>query len=102
MTDLPRGAGELEGWPANMRVIARRERPIPGAQLSLFDQHRGRRYHLFVTNIPGLPAGHQNAALNNLAYLDALDRSHARVEDRCGKATGLGKLPSASIESNRA
>jgi hypothetical protein len=105
ITDLLRGAGELDGWPTGMRIIARRERPHPGAQLSLFEQHHGWRYHLFATNIPArLPAGHQNAALNNLAYLDATDRSHARVEDRirCAKATGLGKLPSHDYARNKA
>jgi hypothetical protein len=104
LTDLLRGAGELEGWPKNTRIIARRERPHPGARLSLFEQHDGWRYHLFATNIPRLPAAHQNAALNNLAYLDALDRSHARVEDRikAGKATGLGKFPSHSYARNQA
>lgn len=104
ITDLLRGAGELTGWPATMRIIARRERPHPGAQLSLFEQLGGWRYHLFATNIARLPAGHQNAALNNLAYLDALDRSHARVEDRirCGKASGLAKFPCHDYERNNA
>jgi hypothetical protein len=32
------GLLELPGWPAGMRVIVRRERPHPGAQLSLFEE----------------------------------------------------------------
>jgi Transposase DDE domain group 1 len=34
----------LPGWPAGMRVIVRRERPHPGAQLSLFEERDGWRY----------------------------------------------------------
>ncbi|NDL60698.1 hypothetical protein [Phytoactinopolyspora mesophila] len=79
ITDLIRtGPHGLKDWPADLRVIARRERAHPGAQLSLFEQHAGWRFHLFATNIPrSLPSGHANRVLNNLAYLDALDRSHA-------------------------
>jgi len=29
---------DLSGWPAGMRLIVRRERPHPGAQLSLFEE----------------------------------------------------------------
>jgi len=39
------------GWPARMRVIARRERPHPGAQLRLTDVE-GWRITLFATNTP--------------------------------------------------
>ena len=41
---------ELKGWPDDMRVICRRERPHPGAQLSLFDTHAGWRHTCFITN----------------------------------------------------
>ena len=65
-----------------MRVFARRERPHPGAQLTLFEAGDGWRYSPWVTNRPaakGWPG--QNA------YLDAAHRVHARVEDaiRTGK-----------------
>jgi hypothetical protein len=40
----------LTGWPDRMRVIVRRERPHPGAQLSLFEHQDGWRYTAFVTN----------------------------------------------------
>jgi hypothetical protein len=87
----------LATWPADMRIIARREKPHPGAQLSLFEQLDGWRYQLFATNTP-------HAGGNTAQYLEARHRPHARVEDRirCGKTTGLGHLPSTSIDINRA
>ncbi|MGH3549090.1 MAG: hypothetical protein ACRDQU_13470 [Pseudonocardiaceae bacterium] len=51
------GADQLAGWPAGMRVFARRERPHPGAQLTLFETHDGWRYSLWVTNLPTSPQG---------------------------------------------
>jgi hypothetical protein len=65
------------GWPDRMRVIVRRERPHPGAQLSLFDQRDGLRYQAFATDTPR----------GELAHLEARHRAHARVEARirCGK-----------------
>ena len=43
-------------WSAGMRVIVRRERPHPGAQLRLTDPD-GHRYIAFATNTrPGGPA----------------------------------------------
>ncbi|WP_345584604.1 transposase, partial [Tessaracoccus lubricantis] len=44
------GLLDLTSWPAGMRVILRRERPHPGAQLSLFEAHDGWRYQAFATN----------------------------------------------------
>lgn len=81
-------------WPADMRLIVRRERPHPGAQLDLFEQADGYRYQLFATNI----------AVGQLAVLDALHRAHARVEDgiRQAKDTGLGRLPSRHYAINQA
>jgi hypothetical protein len=35
-----------------MRVFARRERPHPGAQLTLFETRDGWRYSLHFTNLP--------------------------------------------------
>jgi hypothetical protein len=40
LTALLRGGraeDQLAGWPPSMRVFARRERPHPGAQLTLFE-----------------------------------------------------------------
>jgi hypothetical protein len=43
---------QLAGWPATMRIFARRERPHPGAQLTLFEAEDGWRYSLWATNLP--------------------------------------------------
>jgi hypothetical protein len=82
------------GWPPGMRVIVRRERPHPGAQLSLFDQRDGLRYQAFATDTPR----------GQLAHLEARHRAHARVEDRirCGKDTGIGRFPSRQFALNAA
>jgi len=94
------GGDQLEGWPASMRVFARRERPHPGAQLSLFEADDGWRYSLWVTNLPASLRGWRA----DLAYIDAAHRVHARVEDcvRTGKDTGIGKLPSHLFALNAA
>ena len=102
LTGLLRGgpAGDqLAGWPATMRVFARRERPHPGAQLTLFEAEDGWRYSLWVTNLPASLRGWRA----NLAYIDAAHRVHARVEDaiRTGKDTGIGKFPSHLLSLNR-
>jgi hypothetical protein len=94
------GGDQLVGWPATMRVFARRERPHPGAQLSLFEAADGWRYSLWVTNRPAATRGW----LGQNAYLDAAHRVHARVEDaiRTGKDCGIGKYPSTSLAMNKA
>jgi hypothetical protein len=38
--------GQLASWPASMRIFARRERPHPGAQLTLFETQDGWRHSL--------------------------------------------------------
>jgi hypothetical protein len=81
------------GWPSGMRVIVRRERPHPGAQLS-FTDHDGWRFQAFATDTKAGP----------LAHLEARHRAHARVEDRirCAKNTGLDRLPSRRFAINSA
>jgi hypothetical protein len=88
------GLLDLSRWPVGMRVIVRRERPHPGAQLSLFEECDGWRYQAFVTNTPA----------GQLALLEARHRAHARVEDRIrhAKDTGLGRLPSRTVAINSA
>jgi hypothetical protein len=94
------GGDQLDSWPATMRVFARRERPHPGAQLTLFEAEDGWRYSLWVTNLPARLRGWRA----NPAYIDAAHRVHARVEDcvRTGKDTGIGKFPAASFALNQA
>jgi hypothetical protein len=79
------------GWPEGTRVIARRERPHPGAQLTFSDIH-GYRFQAFATDTP----------LGQLAHLEARHRAHARVEDRIrtAKDTGLGRFPSRQFSIN--
>ncbi len=79
------------GWPEGMRVIVRRERPHPGAQLTFSDVD-GWRFQAFATDTP----------VGQLAHLEARHRAHARVEDRirCGKDTGLGRFPSRLFTIN--
>jgi Transposase DDE domain group 1 len=85
---------EVKGWPDDMRVICRRERPHPGAQLSLFDTCAGWRHTCFITNTEG----------EDIAALELRHRGHARVEDRvrCWKACGLANLPFDGFCANEA
>ncbi len=75
---------ELTGRPKGMRVIIRKERPHPGAQLRFTDLD-GHRFTCFVTNTRG----------GQLADLELRHRRRARAEDRirCAKDTGLRNLP---------
>ena len=88
------GGDELENWPADMRILCRRERPSAGAQLCALEEADGWRYQLLATNPPG----------RQLDFLEARHRVHARVEDRVrtGKDTGLDHLPSRSMAINAA
>jgi hypothetical protein len=88
------GGDRLAGWPADMRILIRRENPHPGAQLSLFEQHEGKRYQVTATSTPG----------GQVQFLEARHRTQARVEDRirCAKSTGLGHLPSRDYTVNTA
>src|SRR2546430_2803210 len=45
-----RAGDQRPGWPATMRVFARRERPHPGAQLNMFEAEDGWRYTPWGTN----------------------------------------------------
>jgi hypothetical protein len=95
-----RAGDRVAGWPPSMRIFARRERPHPGAQPTLFEAGDGWRYCLWVTNLPEGTPGWRG----QLAYIDAAHRVHARVEDaiRTGKDTGIGKFPSRQLSLNRA
>ena len=77
--------------PQGTRVLCRRERPHPGAQLSFTDAD-GHRFQCFITDQEGA----------DLAALEARHRAHARVEDRIreGRACGLSKLPFRDFNPN--
>jgi hypothetical protein len=81
-------------WPAGMRVIARRERPHPGAQLHLTDVD-GWRITCFATNTRG-PGW-------TLAALETRHRLRARAEDRIRalKDTGMRNLPYHEYDRNQ-
>ena len=80
------------GWPPGMRVIARKERPHPGAQLRITDDN-GWRITMFATNTTG----------STLADLEVRHRSRARCEDRIRnlKDTGATNLPLQAFGKNQ-
>jgi len=80
------------GWPPGIRVIARRERPHPGAQLRLTDID-GWRVTVFATNTVG----------GRLADLEIRHRLRARAEDRIRalKDTGLRNMPLHGFAKNQ-
>jgi hypothetical protein len=70
-------------WPERSRVIVRRERPHPGAQLSFTDID-GHRFQATLTDLGG-----------DAVELERLHRARANAEDRvrAAKQTGLDNLP---------
>jgi hypothetical protein len=86
------GLLDLAGWPAGMRVIVRKERPHPGAQLRFTDID-GHRFTVFATD----------ARRGQLADLELRHRRRARCEDRirCAKDTGLRNLPLHGFDQNQ-
>ncbi len=82
----------LDNWPEGSRVIVRKERPHPGAQLTFTDID-GHRFTAFLTDTPH---GQQ------LPDLEVEHRGHARVEDRIrtGKDTGMRNLPFYAYTAN--
>jgi Transposase DDE domain group 1 len=96
----PKG-DQLKTWPTDLRIIARRETPHPGAQLSLFEQYQGYRFQLTATNLTSTDL---QLTGNDVQLLEAAHRVQARVESRirCGKDTGLRRLPSKSFAINAA
>jgi len=86
------GLLDLSRWPAGMRVIVRKERPHPGAQLR-FDDVDGMRITAFVTN----------TSRGQLPDLELRHRRRARCEDRIriAKDTGLVNLPLHGYAQNQ-
>jgi hypothetical protein len=86
------GLLDLSGWPPGLRVIARKERPHPGAQLRLTDVD-GHRITCFATRTRG----------GQLADLELRHRRRARCEDRIrnAKDAGLRSLPLHGFDKNQ-
>ncbi|WP_078909788.1 IS1380 family transposase [Streptomyces virginiae] len=82
----------LKGWPKGMRLIIRKERPHPGAQLRFTDAD-GLRLTAFATNTTDMP----------IAALELRHRQRARAEDRirAARATGLRNLPLHDTAQNQ-
>jgi hypothetical protein len=51
---------DLAAWPKGMRVIVRKERPHPGAQMRFTDPG-GQRFTCFATSTKGRPARRSRA-----------------------------------------
>jgi hypothetical protein len=81
---------DLTPWPDGSRVIIRRERPHPGAQLK-FTDHEGHRFQATLTDLTG-----------DIVEIERLHRSRANVEDRirAAKQTGLENLPFQAFALN--
>ena len=86
------GLADLSGWPEGMRVIVRKERPHPGAQLRFTDLG-GHRFTCFATD----------TRRGQLADLELRHRRRARCEDRIrnAKDTGLRNLPLHGFTQNQ-
>ena len=82
----------LDNWPEKTRLIVHRERPHPGAQLSLFDDIEGMRHTAHITN------QHSDPAILELAH-----RQRGAAEDliRDLKACGYNNWPSECIVNNQ-
>src|SRR5512133_408625 len=81
---------DLKPWPKNSRVIIRRERPHPGAQLT-FTDHDGHRFQATLTDLTG-----------DAVEIERLHRGRANAEDRirAAKQTGLDNLPFREFDLN--
>jgi hypothetical protein len=86
------GLLDLASWPKGMRVIVRKERPHPGAQLRFTDID-GHRLTCFATS----------TRRGQLPDLELRHRRRARCEDRirCAKDTGLRSLPLHGFAQNQ-
>ncbi len=83
---------DLNGWPERSRLICRRERAHPGAQMS-FTDHDGHRFQVFLTDQDD----------PDIAILERRQRQRAHAEDhiRNDKDTGLSKLPFKDFQMNQ-
>jgi hypothetical protein len=83
---------DLAAWPTGSRVIVRRERAHPGAQLS-FTDHDGHRFQAVLTDQPD----------PDIQVLERRQRqrAHAETHIRNDKDTGLRNMPFRDFEHNR-
>jgi len=86
------GVLDLSSWPSGMRVLIRKERPHPGAQLRFTDAD-GLRLTAFATN----------TVRGQVQDLELRHRRRARCEDRIrnSKDTGLENFPLYGFDQNR-
>lgn len=82
---------DLSAWPEGSRLLVRRERPHPGAQLS-FTDHDGHRFQAILTDQEGA----------DIATIECRHRARARAENEIAddKDTGLEKLPFRAFAMN--
>jgi hypothetical protein len=85
---------QLSSWPTGSRLIVRKERPHPGAQLTFTDSD-GHRITALLTD---------TLDQRSVPELELRQRQHARVEDRIreAKATGLRNFPCRAWNENDA
>ena len=83
----------LKGWPKGMRLIVRKERPHPGAQLRFTDADGTAADRASPPTPPAVP----------IAALELRHRQRARAEDRirAARATGLRNLPLHDTAQNQ-
>ncbi|MBE1604222.1 transposase [Actinopolymorpha pittospori] len=90
---------DLSKWPQGTRLILRKERPHPGAQLQLHNTTSdGMRLTAFITDTPARVVPHQ------IQGLELRHRQHAHVEARIKDSghLGLGNLPLDAFCHNQA
>lgn len=91
------GLVNLSSWPAGTRLILRKERPHPGAQLRFTDADDMRVTAFITDTAPGLVP-------RQVAGPELRHRQHARIEDHIRelKATGLRNPPCHAFGANAA
>ena len=96
VTELTKILQVADGWPAEMRTMARTEplHPKHRKQASDMEKRRGQRFQAVATDLPG----------HHYPKLDAFHRNHATAETviKDAKTLGLTRLPSYYLAFNQA
>jgi hypothetical protein len=96
VTELTEILQVADGWPEDMRTMARTEplHPKHRKQASAIEKRRGQRFQAVATDLPG----------HHYPKLDAFHRNHATVETviKDAKNLGLTRLPSYYLAFNQA